>query len=389
SVEVDGYCTSFRDSVRIRFLPPYVELSGDSLLCTFQTLADTSMLLCLTARQDYFPDADWIFQWKINGMEASDNDSLLLRYADLQKAGGDLRSALVTVAVSLSDAEVDGCTARDTLIFSVASLPDDSANLFLPQSEILCAHQDIDLFVPAAAEAYRCFWLDCDSIELPYGHDTVRFTVQGMRGIDGYGAGTDTREPRFFQLRLDHKVCGVSFFDTLLVYDQVKPYFELPVHDTLICRNEPVELDSLTPHVYRPFYTFEWNDGKRGSNYTFTDSGTYILRFFVNKDFNFCGYDTASDTIRVLWVDPALTDIFLPSDTTFCKDLSVTLDVRVPYPSTLYSWQEGPMPDPGEEFEEEQDSIEFTQPVRIIKEEGTYNVLLLDSMGCRNRKEIN
>ena len=73
-----------------------------------------------------------------------------------------------------------------------------------------------------------------------------------MSGLDGVGAGTDTREPRFFQLRLDHKLCNVSFFDTLLVYDQVKPNFTLPCHDTLICRNEPVEFDSLTPHVYRP-----------------------------------------------------------------------------------------------------------------------------------------
>ena len=113
------------------------------------------------------------------------------------------------------------------------------------------------------------------------------------------------------------------------------------------------------------------------------------MQFFINKVFAFCGYDTASDTIKVLWVDPAMTDIFLPSDTAFCKDLSITLDVRVPYPSTLYSWQEGPMPAPDEEFEEEQDSIEFTPPFKVIKDEGTYNVLLLDSMNCRNRQEIN
>ncbi|MDE5608970.1 MAG: hypothetical protein K2I66_01130, partial [Bacteroidales bacterium] len=290
SVEVNGYCTSFRDSTRIRFLPPYVELSGDSLLCTTQVFSDTSVLLRLNARQDYFPDADWIFQWKVNGRDASDKDSLVLRYADLEDAGVDLRAALLSVAVSLSEADVDGCTARDTLVFSLVSLPDDSANIFLPQSEILCAHHDVELFV-SQADTYRCFWLDRDSIELPYGHDTARFTVQGMRGLDGFGAGTDTREPRFFQLRLDHRLCGVSFFDTLLVYDQVKPNFTLPCHDTLICRNEPVELDSLNPLVYRPFYVFEWNDGKKGSAYTFTDSGTYILRFFVNKDFNFCGYD--------------------------------------------------------------------------------------------------
>ncbi|MDE6694858.1 MAG: gliding motility-associated C-terminal domain-containing protein, partial [Bacteroidales bacterium] len=275
------------------------------------------------------------------------------------------------------------CSGYDTVRIFLHLLPS-----FLPRDSVLCAYKDLELNLPDTAnDTYRCFWLDRDSIELPYGHDTARFTVQGMRGTDGFGAGTDTREPRFFQLRLDHKLCGVSFFDTLLIYDQVKPAFTLSVHDTLICRNEPVKLDSLSPHVYRPLYVFEWNDGKKGSDYTFTDSGTYVLSFFVNKDFNFCGYDTASDTIHVLWVDPAMTDIFIPSDTTFCKDLSVTLDVRVPYPSTLYSWQEGPMPDPEEEFEE--DTIIFTPSVRTIKEEGTYNVLLLDSMCCKNRKEIN
>ena len=280
------------------------------------------------------------------------------------------------------------CSGYDTVRIYLHLLPSLKENVFLPRDSVLCAHLDLELLLPdTAAGAYHFYWLDKDSIELPYGHDTTRFTVQGMRGLDGFGAGTDTREPRFFQLRLDHKLCNVSFFDTLLVYDQVKPYFELPFHDTLICRNEPVELDSLTPHVYRPFYTFEWNDGKKGSAYTFTDSGLYILRFFVNKDFNFCGYDTASDTINVIWVDPAMTDIYLPADTAFCKDLSVTLDVRVPYPSTLYSWQDGPMPAPEEEFEE--DTIIFTPPDKTIREEGTYNVLLLDTMGCRNWQEIN
>ena len=280
------------------------------------------------------------------------------------------------------------CSGYDTVKVYLHLLPSLRENVFLPRDSVLCAHRDLELQLPDKAGAYRCFWLDKDSIELPYGHDTARFTVQGMRGLDGFGAGTDTREPRFFQLRLDHKLCNVSFFDTLLVYDQVKPAFTLSVHDTLICRNKPVELDSLSPHVYRPFYGFEWNDGKKGSAYTFTDSGTYVLQFFINKDFAFCGYDTASDTIHVVWVDPAMTDIFLPSDTAFCKDLSITLDVRVPFPFTLYSWQDGPMPDPEEEFEEEQDSIIFTSPVKTIRQEGTYNVLLLDSMGCRNRQEI-
>ncbi|MDE5575290.1 MAG: gliding motility-associated C-terminal domain-containing protein, partial [Bacteroidales bacterium] len=385
SVEVNGYCSSFRDSTRIRFLPPYVALGKDSLLCTSRIFADTDVLLHLNARQDYFPDADWIFRWQINGRGASENDSLVLRYADLEETGIDFSTALITVAVSLSDAEADACTAHDTLLFSLASLPNASANLFLPQSEILCAHKDLELQLPEVADDYRCFWLDRDSVLLPYGYDTNRYTVVGMRGTDGFGANTDTRNPRFFQLKLDHKLCGVSFFDTLLVYDQVKPSFELPFHDTVICFNEPVELDSLNPFVYRPFYTFEWSDGKTGSDRSFTDSGIYILRFFVLEDFAVCGYDTASDTLRVRWSDPAQTLISIPSDTSFCEKLSVVLDASVPFPSTRYSWQEGNLDDL---FSPLDDTSLFSPSVIKVDKEVSLALFVVDTMGCVNTRQI-
>ena len=385
SVEVNGYCTSFRDSTRIRFLPPYVDLGNDTLLCSSRTFADTTVVLRLNARQDYFPDADWLFHWRINGRDDSDSDSLLLRYADLKDSGINLKTALITIAVSLSDAEADACTAHDTLVFSLASLPDVSGNFFLPQSEILCAHQDMELQLSDTAGNYRCFWLDRDSVLLPYGYDTNRYTVVGMRGTDGYGANTDTRNPRFFQLKLDHKLCGVSFFDTLLIYDQVKPRFELPCHDTVICLNEPVELDSLNLLVYRPFYSFEWSDGTKGSVYSFADSGTYILYFFVNEDFAVCGYDTASDTVRVRWSDPALTLINMPSDTSFCEKLSVTLDASVPFPSTRYSWQEGNLDDL---FSPLEDSTLFTDPVIKVDKEVSLALFVVDTMGCVNTRQI-
>ena len=385
AVEVNGYCTSFRDSIQIRFLPPYVDLGKDSLHCTSLAFADTTVMLRLNARQHYFPDADWIFHWQINGRDASENDSLVLRYADLEETGINLKTAAITIAVSLSDAEADACTAHDTLVFSLASLPDVSGNFFLPQNESLCAHQDMELQLPDTADNYRCYWLDRDSVLLPYGYDTNRYTVVGMRGTDGYGANTDTRQPRFFQLKLDHKLCGVSFFDTLLVYDQVKPDFELPFHDTVICLNEPVELDSLTPFVYRPFYAFEWSDGTKGSAYSFADSGTYILYFFVNEDFAVCGYDTAADTVRVRWSDPALTLINIPSDTSFCEKLSVTLDASVPFPSTRYSWQEGNLDDL---FSPLEDSSLFTPPIIKMDKEVSLALFVVDTMGCVNTKQI-
>ncbi|MCM1531345.1 MAG: gliding motility-associated C-terminal domain-containing protein [Ruminococcus flavefaciens] len=386
TVDVNGYCTSFRDSTFVRFLPPYVNLGRDTALCYFRadTIADTAVLLKLYGRQGYFPDADWIFRWKVNGQDAGSRDSLWLSAADLRNAPN--RQAEITVFVSLSDTDTEGCTAGDTLLVTLYSLPDFSPNRYLPQDSVLCAHLDLDLQLPVASNNYRCFWLDQDSVLLPYGNDTSRFTIQGMRGTDSFGAGTDTREPRFFQLKLEHKACDVSFFDTLLVYDQVKPVLELPFHDTVICLNEPVELDSLSPLVYRPFYGFEWNTGEKHPEYSFTDSGTYVLAFSVLKDFDFCGYKPATDTVHALWSDPALTLISIPEDTSFCKKLSITLDASVPFPSTRYSWQEGSLDDL---FSPLEDSTRFTDPIFKVDKENTLALFVVDTMGCVNTRQVN
>ena len=278
----------------------------------------------------------------------------------------------------------DACHRYDTVRIYLHRFPSRKQNLFLSQDTMLCAHKDLTLLLPPAADNYRCFWLDQDSVLLPYGFDTNQFTITGMRGTDGFGANTDTRNPRFFQLRLDYKLCGISLFDTLLVYDQVKPDFELPCHDALICLNEPLELD-ITPFVYRPFYNFEWSDGETGSDRSFTDSGTYILNFFVNEDFAVCGYAAASDTVRVRWSNPALTLINLPSDTSFCEKLSVVLDASVPFPATRYSWQEGNLDDL---FSPLEDSTLFTDPVIKVDKDVSLALFVVDTMGCVNTKQI-
>ncbi len=278
------------------------------------------------------------------------------------------------------------CNRYDTVHIYLHRLPEH--NTFFPRDTFLCAHQDLSLQLPDTEENYRCFWLDKDSIEMPYGHDTARFTIQGMRGLDGFGVGTDTREPRLFQLRLEHKLCGVSYFDTLRVTDIVKPVFTLPYHDTIICLNEPVELDSLSPLVHFPAYTFAWTDGEKGSSRTFTDSGDYVLQFFVKEVAASCGYDTATDTVHVLWSDPAMTIITLPADTGFCPKLSVTLDASVPCASTRYEWRMG-TPLDEEDYYNDFDSVLSTLPTRTFKEEGTFNISLIDTLNCRNVKEIN
>ncbi len=262
-------------------------------------------------------------------------------------------------------------------------------NLFLPRDTILCAHLDLDLVLPPQADDYHCFWLDKDSILLPFGNDTTRFSIQGMRGADGFGQNTDTRQPRFFQLALLHMHCPLAFLDSLRVFDLVRPAMTLPFHDTVVCLDIPVRLDSLNPLVYRPFYDFRWNDGKQGSDFEFSRSGTFSLAFFVRDDFNLCRYDSAFDSVHVLRSDPALTRISLPEDTAFCKKRSITLDASLPFPSTRYCWQEGSLEDLMPDLP---DSLPFSSPRLHLQSDQEadflYGLFLLDSLGCLNARQV-
>lgn len=283
---------------------------------------------------------------------------------------------------------LEGCSDARTDTVNVVEFDVQAhGNRFLPKDSILCAHLDIDFQLPENdPEGFRYSWLDRDGIVLPFGQDTNRFTINGLKGTDGFGAGTDSRRPRFFQLALAHKICPAVLFDTLLVYDVVKPFVELPFHDTLICFDEPVLLDSLSPTIYKNLYRYVWNTGKEGSDFSFSDSGTYTLNFFVREEFNFCGYDTASDSVHVLWSDPALTLISIPEDTAFCENSSIFLDASVPYPSTRYSWQEGMLDNL---IPPTEDSTLFTSAFIEEDRNVSYGLFLLDTLGCLNSRQIN
>ena len=388
-VETSGYCTSFRDSSFIRFLPPYVNLGADTLIC--QTYAHTpsenDTLLVLSAAQDYFPAADWLFRWQINGKTAGNENTLVLCNKDLMETEHKQKHALIVVQVSLSDTSLNACTASDSLsVFWIGA--DTATNQFLPIDTLLCAHLDLSIQLPEAADNFICNWLDMDSIVLPGGRDTTRFTVSGLRGTDGFGQGADARSPRLFQLSLQHRYCSDwRLFDTLAVFDILKPAVTLPTHDTLLCRGVPVDIEVFEPHVYKDFYSYLWSDGNDSASRQFADSGYFTLLFSIRDSLNVCGYGPASDTLHILAPDPALTDINLPGDTVFCSKLAITLNAAVPYPSTRYSWQEGNIdelipPSAG-------DSAQFdTPPFLKIEKDGDYVVFLLDSAGCLNAHQI-
>lgn len=390
------------DSVLVIF-PKYAysSLHGDTALCLdySDTLPRKQDTLLTYNLGPYNRSLYTSYLWKDGHGEILGEDSVLhYTFAELDSVDANFYEGLLAVRVSLDSVPAQGhpdsllacdtCFSYDTIrIRLVRNLyPSFDTNLFLPRDTTLCAHLDLPLRM--SDTFFRAFWLDADSVVMPFGADTNTFVLQGKRGLDGYGDGTDTRTPDLYYLRYSHRYCPWTGFDTLSVINLVKSWLLMPARDTLICRDEPVEIVPGHLPVYSPCYEIFWNDGEKDSARQIKDGGEYVAYFALKADYNTCLYDTASDSIVMIWVDPAMTDIHLPADTTFCKDLSVTLDVRVPFASTRYSWEDGPMPDPEEESEEEQDSIVFTSPVKVIKEEGTYNVLLLDSMGCRNRQEI-
>ena len=389
TVTVSGYCTSFKDSTQIRFLPPFVNLGADTTICQLfakKPLASDTLLV-LSAEQDYFPLADWYFRWQINDRNAGNDARIVVRHADLVENVHGHLNAFIVVQVALSDTNLNTCIATDTL--SVIWFgADTTTNRFLTIDTLLCAHLDLSIQLPEKSGDFYCNWLDMDSILLPGGRDTTRFTISGLRGTDGFGSGADARSPRHLQLSLQHRYCpDWQFFDSLTVFDILKPAISLPVHDTLLCRGIPIEIEVSEPFVYKDFYTFEWSDGKDSTSRQFVDSGLFTLVFALKDSINICGYEAAADSFHILAPDPALTDINLPSDTTFCTRLSVTLNAAVPFPSTRYSWQEGDINNLFFPAPDNSDSLD-TPPSLKINKEGEYTVFLLDSAGCLNTHQV-
>lgn len=256
-------------------------------------------------------------------------------------------------------------------------------NRFIPRDTTLCAHMNMTLC--AHDTNYTYHWLSADSTLLEHGEDTSCYSFEGLKGSDGFGMDAKAGNPSRYLLQYRHKTSQQLGFDTIDIHHILRPWVQIPSQE-LICQNLPVTITPKLPEIEETFYEVSWSDGEKESKREFTEGGSYIITFGVKEEHNLCGYEPASDSIEIIWVDTALTHIGIPTDTIICLQNTLELDVRVPYPSTRYSWGKGPIqPD----FDPEIDSITFTDSKITIEEEGVYNILLIDSMGCYNHKEIN
>lgn len=372
------------DSAYIRFLPPYAYLGPDTALCRIEDplppSSDTILSFDLSSQnQDYRTEYLWFDQ---DGEQLGQDSVFFCTMSMLQMETENSYRGLISVLARFSQPESNACEAYDTIeIRAIRSPHPFDSNLFIPYDTTLCADADLLLQIP---DEFHGFWLDADSIVLPFGSDTNRYTIIGKRGTDGFGKGTDTRNPDRYYLYYRHHYCPWNGIDTIDVYNIVRPYIEIP-SDTIICRDEAITIEADIPLAYEDFYRLAWNDGSSETEREFSDGGVFSVTYGLKDEVNECGFSQASDTISITWVDPAMTDLLIPTDTIICVDLTLTLDASVPFDSTRYIWEKGPIP----ELEFDEDSIVYTGPVIVIEEEGTYNITLIDSMGCRNQSEIN
>lgn len=120
---------------------------------------------------------------------------------------------------------------------------------------------------------------------------------------------------------------GCTNSDTLLVEYFLNEDLELG-NDTLICENIAWQISLNVTNAVR----YEWSDGTQGADYTFATDGLYWVQAY---DINNC---PISDTILIM-TEPVPSEIlYVPTDTTICKNNVITVAAFSPY-ATDYLWE--------------------------------------------------
>lgn len=96
--------------------------------------------------------------------------------------------------------------------------------------------------------------------------------------------------------------------------------------DTTLCEGAILFLNAGSPD-----FTYEWQDGRNGSSYQITESGTYAVTVT-----NACGSD--SDAIHIDFIPPIKADI--GPDTVLCPGQRLLLDAS-DFNAESYRWQDG------------------------------------------------
>jgi len=192
------------------------------------------------------------------------------------------------------DVSLDGCTARDSLIFSYRDLP----SISLGRDSILCEGDVLEFEFDDTGLSFE--WNDNISV--------------ANRTISAAGE---------YSLEVSDGQC--VFRDTVVVGIAPRPVFGLG-RDTMLCTGETLTL-SADP---APDETISWVDGSSALTIDVTNSGTFWLD--VNKQG--C---VIRDEILVVFNDPPAFD--LGRDTLICEQAPLVL--RPGINGGTYQWQDG------------------------------------------------
>ena len=115
-----------------------------------------------------------------------------------------------------------------------------------------------------------------------------------------------------------------TFTDNVQITSSNTPNFNLG-NDTSLCEGESFLLSGFTPGA-----TYLWQDGSTNSNFTVTQSGTYILEVNING----C---SSLDTLIASFTSSPIID--LGPDVFVCTGDSIFLDAS--FPGAIYNWSTG------------------------------------------------
>lgn len=192
-----------------------------------------------------------------------------------------------------------GCESSDTINVSVQPTPE----VLFTNDTTLCFEQTLEI-TPTTLYPVNYFWQDSST------NNTFSVTAAGT-----------------YYLTVTDALAGC--IDSFSITITNGTPLELGLgNDTIICENIPWQISLDIPTAV----SFEWQDGTQGSDYIIDAAGTYAVAV---ADVDNCIF---TDSVSVTLEEVPDEILYLPTDTTICKNNVITIRAFSPL-ATDYLWE--------------------------------------------------
>lgn len=224
-----------------------------------------------------------------------------------------------------------GCQTSDTINISVQPYPE----VTFANDTTICFGQTLTL-IPTTLHPVNYFWQDSST----------------NNTFNALTAGT-------YSVTVTDALAGCESNAAITITNGTP--LNLQLNDTIICESIPWQLDFDYPTAV----SVEWQDGSQSNSYLIADAGTYWVEII---DIDGCVF---SDTTSVTLEAAPDEILYLPTDTTICKNNVITVRVFSPL-ATSYTWE-------GESaFYQQNDPTDTTF---IVTYPGTYSITASNRCG--------